>query len=255
MKKRSILRNYHLFKVGIRTYSESYASKIVTRLLKEYANVDRKLFYRNARALGMTKQEQAHYLQGLKIQHQQTVQREQLIKDVLLRSTPRIGELGSDGRMRSDVVRQLLAEADYYAMEWLPSTPRGMDEYRPITMYDTQHRTKKQLLNRVIDLISTDRWESRLEEYKSRYLLALKQEFADREELYVELKKIIDGMTWEEWLIFSTRKEGRIGYRYELAHRYEALRRLNVRGDIEGSPEAYDKLVAQLNEIKGGLRE
>lgn len=255
MKKRSIIRNYRLFKVGIKTYSESYSSKIVTRLLKEYANVDRKLFYRNARALGMTKQEQAHYLQGLKIQHQQTVQREQLIKGVLLRSTPRRGELGPDGRMRSDVVRQLLAEADYYAMEWLPSTPRGMDEYRPITMYDAQHGTKEQVLNRVIDLISTDRWEGRLEEYKWRYLLALKQEFAGREDLYAELKKIIDSMTWQEWLIFSTRKEGRIGYRYELLHRYEALRRLNARGDIESTSETYDKLIAQLNEIKEGLRE
>lgn len=255
MKKRSIIRNYQLFKVGIKTYSESYSSKIVTRLLKEYANVDRKLFYRNARALGMTKQDQAHYLQGLKIQHQQTVQREQLIKDVLLRSTPRRGELGPEGRMREDVVKQLLAEAEYYAMEWLPSTPRGMDEYRPITMYDAQHGTKKQLLNRVIDVINTDRWEVRLEEYKRRYLLALKQEFAGREDLYVELKDLIDNMTWEEWLIFSTRKEGRIGYRYESKHRYEALRRMNVRGDIEGQAESYDKLIAQVNEVKGGSRE
>ena len=255
MKKRSIIRNYQLFKVGIKTYSESYSSKIVTRLLKEYANVDRKLFYKNARALGMTKQEQAHYLQGLKIQHQQTVQRERLIKDVLLRSTPRTGELGPDGRMREDVVRQLLAEAEYYAMEWLPSTPRGMDEYRPITMYDAQHSTKENVLNRVMDVISTERWEGRLEEYKRRYLLALKQEFAGREDLYIELKRIIDNMTWEEWLIFTTRKEGRIGYRYELVLRYEALRRLNVKGDIESLGETYDKLLMQLNEILGGLRE
>lgn len=236
-------------------YSPSYSAKVVTKLLKEYANVDRKLFYKNAKALGMTKQEQAYYLQALKIQHQQTVQREQLIKDVLLRSAPRTGELGPDGRIREDVVRQLLAEAEYYAMEWLPATPKGMDEYRPITMYDAQHGTKEKILDRVMDVITTERWEGRIEEYKRRYLLALKQEFAGREDLYVDLKEVIEDMTWQEWLIFSTRQEGRIGYRYEMLSRYEALRRLKVKGDIEGPAEAYDKLIAQLNEVKGGLRE
>lgn len=252
MKKRSIIRNYHLSKVGIRTYSESYSSKIVTRLLKEYANVDRKLFYKNAKALGMTKQEQAHYLQALKIQHQQTVQREQLIRDVLLRSTPRIGELGPDGRIREDVVRQLLAESEYYAMEWLPSTPKGMGEYRPITMYDAQFSSKEKILKRVMDVIQTDHWESRIDEYRRRYLLALKQEFSDRPNLYEELKQIINEMTWQEWLVFTTRMEGRIGYRYEVTRRYEALRRFRASYD---STEEYDKLISQLNEIRGGLRE
>lgn len=238
-----------------RQYSPSYSAKVTTKLLKEYANVDRKLFYKNAKALGMTKQEQAYYLQALKIQHQQTVQREQLIRDVLLRSTPRTGELGPDGRIREDVVRQLLAEAEYYAMEWLPSTPKGMDEYRPITMYAVQFSSKEKILKRVMDVIQTDQWESRIDEYRRRYLLALKQEFSDRPDLYKELEQIINEMTWQEWLVFTTRMEGRIGYRYELKCRYEALRRLNVRGDIEDQAEAYDKLVAQLNEINGGLRE
>ena len=236
-------------------YSASYSAKIVTKLLKEYTNVDRKLFYKNAKALNMTKQEQAYYLQGLKIQHQQTVQREQLIRDVLLRSTPRTGELGPDGRIREDVVRQLLAEAEYYAMEWLPSTPKGMDEYRPITKYDTEHSTKEVLLERVLSIIQTDRWESRIDEYRRRYLIALKSEFSGREDLYNELRDIINDMTWQEWLIFSTRMEGRIGYRYEVMRRYEALKRLNVRDNTSMESEEYDKLIAQLKEIRGGFRE
>lgn len=233
-------------------YSPSYSAKVVTKLLKEYANVDRKLFYKNARSLGMSKQEQSYYLQALKIQHQQTVQREQLIRDVLLRSSPRTGETGPDGRMREDVVRQLLAEAEYYAMEWLPSTPKGMDEYRPITMYDAQFSNKEKILNRVMDVIQTDHWESRIDEYRRRYLLALKQEFSDRPDLYEELRQIIDDMTWQEWLVFTTRKEGRIGYSYEVMRRYAALRRFRASYD---ETEEYDKLISQLNEIRGGLRE
>lgn len=207
-------------------YSESYAGKVVSRLLSQYINIDRKKFYRNARKLGLTKSEQAQYLMLLKEQFEQTQKREEIIRD-LLKSTAKKQDREIYGNIKEESLERILRQAEMYRVEWLPSTPSGLDEYSPIKDYEVKTLTKSELFSKVLSNISEEGWKSKIEEYKRRYLEALKYSI-DEDERYKILKARIENMSWQEYLLFSLTREGRIGYIYEKTYQREAFENLGI---------------------------
>lgn len=191
---------------GIKRYSKSYAPKVVTALLSEYSNIDRKLFYKRAKELGMDKVEQAVYLQLLRLQNQQSIGRREIIGNIL-----RKNYTGMD----PEKIEQIVREAEVYALEWFPTTPIRGTEYFPIKKFEVEKFTKEELLENLYRSTTLEGWQDRLNKYRVSYLKAISVEYGLNSEAYRTIEQLIMAMSWQQFLLFTTTRSGRISYRYE----------------------------------------
>lgn len=190
----------------IKKYSKSYAPKVVTKLLGEYPQVNRKLFYQRAKKLGMDKIEQATYLQLLKEQNLQSIGRRKLMQDILLK--------GYKG-FNPERISNIIDAADVYSLEWFSVTPIRGTEYFPIKKYEVERYTKEELIQNIIENTTEEGWKKRLYSYRESYLKAIEKEYLYNKEEIDRIRNKIMSMSWQEFLLFTTTRSGRISYRYE----------------------------------------
>lgn len=193
----------------IKKYSKSYAPKVVTKLLGEYPVIDRKLFYKRARAMGMDKIEQATYLQLLKEEQRLSIGRREVIADLLNRRYAGMGN--------AEYIERLVRNADVYALEWFPIQAMRGVEYFPIKQWEVENLSKTELLAEAKSRANTLGWDKYVDKYRKSYLKGIAGIIGETNPIYKKIANKLNAFTWEQVIAFSLTRSGRIGYVYESA--------------------------------------